>query len=287
MEVVALSQKASFGLRFQANPTKTNVQNTELVGVEAASINLPAGSTGYSFGISFGLTGDTVSLVPLAGTASTADGATATATWSSTIQASPLPGDGDTFTVGSLSDGDYVYTFRTSATLPREVTIGASDSATRDNLMAAINNVSDPHPDVTASGGSGGSILLTANAAGGSYNAITVATSAPATWDTFAATMSGGSDGTSIGSNEADGKDFEGVDLPTLSAVTGILLRVTSGGVKLSDAGDISLLAEAFSASIPGFASVATAGLAIGNPVTIECTSGPAVCDITIVATPA
>lgn len=82
-----------------------------------------------------------------------------------TIQAAQ-PTDGDTMTIGAVT-----YTFRTAASDPGDIGIGASISDTRDNVVDAINDPVDGHPEVSAAF-DGTEIVLTADTPGSAGNEI-------------------------------------------------------------------------------------------------------------------
>jgi hypothetical protein len=105
-------------------------------------------------------------------------------------------GDGDTVTLGGV-----VYTFETGAiNVAYEVLVGASDSDSLDNLIAAINAAAGAgttygtgtvqNPYVSAAAGAGDTVTLTARTTGQSGNLIATTTTIAAA--TLAATLSGG-----------------------------------------------------------------------------------------------
>lgn len=119
-----------------------------------------------------------------------------------TLTFSAQPSDGDTVTIDST-----VYTFKTTLTPTAfEVLRGASATASRDNLVDAINLTGSigtdyaagttEHPTVSAAA-SGSDLLATAETAGTAGNTIaTTETSANLSWG--GATLSGGRDGDQI-----------------------------------------------------------------------------------------
>lgn len=88
------------------------------------------------------------------------------------------------------------------APVPYEVLVGASDSDSLDNLIAAINGAAGAgtlygagtvaHPDVTAAAGAGDTMVVTAIVGGLAGNAVTT-TAALTSGDFAAATLTGGS----------------------------------------------------------------------------------------------
>jgi hypothetical protein len=104
--------------------------------------------------------------------------------------------NGNTVTIGGK-----VYTFRTVISLAYDVLVGATDSDSLDNLIAAINGGAGAgstygtgtvaHPDVSAAAGAGDTLDATARVAGTLANGIgTSATLSAGTWG--AATLTGG-----------------------------------------------------------------------------------------------
>lgn len=127
---------------------------------------------------------------------STAGAVTAGATASGTLTGTTIA-DTNTVTIGSQ-----VYTFQDTLTeADCNVKVGASDSDSLDNLIAAINGAAGSgtlyaaacttHPDVTAAAGAGDTMDVTASAAGANGNAIaTTATLTAGDW--AAVTLTGG-----------------------------------------------------------------------------------------------
>lgn len=123
---------------------------------------------------------------------------------SGTITGTTIAAD-DTVTIGGLT-----YTFVDALTddpetVPFEVLVGASDSDSLDNLIAAINGAAGEgttygtgtteHPSVTASAGAGDTVAIAAQTAGVNGNAID-STSALTDGGFAAVTLTGGVDGT-------------------------------------------------------------------------------------------
>lgn len=131
------------------------------------------------------------------------------------VRAGAVAADGVYTLAGNVSDGDTVtigdrtYTFQsalsTGPTIPDEVFIGVSASASLDNLIAAINGAGGvgttystgtaAHEDVTAAAGTGDTMDVTAAVAGATGNLIaTTEVGANSSWG--AATLTGGSGAT-------------------------------------------------------------------------------------------
>jgi hypothetical protein len=125
------------------------------------------------------------------------DSAAAKATGTLTFTANPH--NNDTVTIGGRT-----YTFKTSlGATAGEVHIGASASASLDNLIAAINNAAGGgtayaaattvHATVTAAAGAGDTMVVTAKANGTAGNAIGTTETFTAAGNVFgASTLSGG-----------------------------------------------------------------------------------------------
>lgn len=101
----------------------------------------------------------------------------------------------------TVSIGGQVYTFKTALstgpTVPNEVLVGASDSDSLDNLIAAINGAAGSgttystgtvaNAFVTAAAGAGDTLVVTAKAAGAAGNGVVLAqTLTSGSWDTSA-----------------------------------------------------------------------------------------------------
>lgn len=98
----------------------------------------------------------------------------------------------ETVTIGSVT-----YTWKASASAANEVTVGASASASIDNLVAAVNNGSGTggvqNPDASAVKASASTMTVTARAAGSAGNSV--ATTETMTNGSFGgATLASGAD---------------------------------------------------------------------------------------------
>jgi hypothetical protein len=133
--------------------------------------------------------------------------------------------NGDTVTIGTKT-----YTLQTVLTnVDGNVLIGATASISIDNLIAAITlgggagtlyaTATTLHPTVTAEGGTGDTMLATANERGTSGNSIaTTETGAAMSWG--AATLLGGVNPKTIGANA---EAFVRKTTSTVATVTGVL----------------------------------------------------------------
>lgn len=108
----------------------------------------------------------------------------------------------------AFSSGLYIFDTALTGRIapPWGVLVGATDSDSIDNLIAAINGsagagtlydtLTPSHPLVTASAGAGDTMVVTADAKGAAANAFTVLTSGPGVCAWGAATLTGGIDAT-------------------------------------------------------------------------------------------
>lgn len=106
-----------------------------------------------------------------------------------TLTLTGQPTAGETVTIGTT-----VYTFRASASLAREVTIGATASDTIDNLVDEINGdgIATADPTCTAAAGAGDTMVATAIIAGAIGNAIATTETMASAGSWGAATLAGG-----------------------------------------------------------------------------------------------
>jgi hypothetical protein len=103
----------------------------------------------------------------------------------------------------TVTIGGQLYTFKTALstgpTVPNEVLVGASDSDSLDNLIAAINGAAgsgttystgtEANAYVTAAAGAGDTAVVTAKAAGAAGNGVTLAqTLTSGSWSSSATT---------------------------------------------------------------------------------------------------
>lgn len=184
------------------------------VGTEGRAA-LPLGNVAYQIDIAFDGSGDVATINLDNGTA-TGDipGVKATGT----ITLTGLPAADETITVNAI-----VYTFKESAALATEITIGADATATAANAASKIA-ANDSAVDAANVAG----VLTIAAAETGEYgNAITLAAAATNV-AVSGATLTGGIDKVVI---TGDGVDALGNAIPTCAAIHAVLITCSSGSV--------------------------------------------------------
>lgn len=276
------SAQGFFGLLSTPEPERTN---SSLAGTQG--VPEQRGSYGdkpiYCIGLEFGKAGDEVTLNPLTGVLS---GASAASAAGITFELVSNPANNDTFTIGST-----VYTFKTTASLVGEVQIGATPSNTASALENEINGYASHPPDpLVGAVAIGQDITLAALAPGPDGNAITLAKSNPASWDGLGPNLIGGSDGTQYEVFEGDGKDCEGLSLPSSDDNPAFLMTVSAGRIKATDGADYSGKAAPVSATFPGHVSFGSDLLSFAGDITISCVampdSGPAFASVQLLLEP-
>lgn len=278
MEVALNSQVAKFGLSLKAEPSKTNVANTQLIGIESGSVILTTGGAGYSIGVSMASTGDECTLDLATGLAATSDtpiSQVETATAAGTIT---LTGNATVTVTGARITGS-----------PLAVSVAVLDTDTAATwagkaraALAAVTAITD----VYTVGGASTAISLTeivpTNNDGTLNIALDNGTCTGITPAASSANTTAGVGGVKFLNSTGDGKDFEGVDLPTMTNVLGILIRVTNGIVTFADAGNTNTITGI--ADAPGyFMAINPGGTGFEGTLTVTASAPSVTWDATLV----
>ena len=180
-----------------------------------SSASLPLGDVAYQIDISFDGSGDVATINLDNGTAT---GDVTGVKASGTITFTGLPVANETITVNAI-----VYTFKATASLDTEITIGADATATAANVVSVVE-ANDSAIDAASVLG----VVTISAAATGEYgNAMTLAETATNT-AVSGATLTGGIDKVVI---TGDGVDALGTAIPTCAAIHGVLVTCSSGSV--------------------------------------------------------
>ena len=195
----------------------------------------------------------------------------------------------------TLTIGTIVYTFKTTLAGAFDVLVGASLSASLDNLKAAINRAAGEgstygygtvaHPQVTATTKTGTTLLIEAKAEGTAANAITT-TSTAATGAWGAVTLAGGID-YSQALTKTSAATGTSVDISALNPAPAVgssadyLIRLTVLAFTAAVEATAHALARfsfpdsvnAFSASIPGPSFAFESPIVAAAPVTVSVNS--------------
>lgn len=236
------SAKATHGLIATFSATGPNVSWTERIGGVPESVNLTAATHGYEMIATLGMEDDTLTIDLAQGSAAiTGPGTTA----SGTLTLSGNAVADETVTIGAKT-----YTWKASvSTTANQVKIGATASDSLDNLIAAINagagsgtvygSATTANSAGTAAAGTGDTLVFTAAAVGTSYNSTaTTESMTNGSWN--AATLTGGANASSL--TGGDGKDNEGNDIPTQSAVDSVRICCNSGQVSINFASTVATI---------------------------------------------
>ena len=232
MDVETNSAFANYGLHFKADPTKTNVTNTVLVGNPATAMLLGSTAAGYSVSATLGTIGDEFTLNPSTGVGSTSD--------------TPVPQVETATAVGTITGSgnatiNVTGALITGSPLVLSVAVLAADTAATwagkvRNAMGLVPAITD----IYTVGGASDSITLTKKAPitnnDGTLNiAIANGTCTGITEDTTSVNTTAGVAGVAFTNNTGDGKDFEGITLTALTDFYGLLIKVISGAVTVTD----------------------------------------------------
>lgn len=193
----------------------TATEFTGSVGVPSSRKSMPLADIAYTIDIEFDGSGGVATINLDNGTASgDVTGVKATGT----ITFTGLPVANETITVRGV-----VYTFKASASLATEITIGADATATAANTASKI----DTNDSLVDAVNVLGVVTISAANTGEYGNAYTLAEAATNT-AVSGAILSGGVDKVVI---TGDGVDALGNALPTATAIHGILVLCTAGSV--------------------------------------------------------
>lgn len=270
MGVTLSNARSVVGLSTVASSDKPGVSYRETIGMAAKQILLDDATAAREIRVTFGSSGD--SLAGNLGGAWTLTGSTTGTRASGTLTLSGNPTDGQTVTIGTK-----VYTFKTTlGATANQVLIGASASASLDNLIAAVNGGSGSgtlysartvaHTLVTAAAGAGDTMVVTAVAYSSSGNAIaTTETLSSGSWG--GSVLAGGV--TPCVAEGADSLDITGDALATANSVDGFELRVHSGSITVyASTGKINSL------GLTGPAVLHLSGTILSGLGTVTVTSG-------------
>jgi hypothetical protein len=156
---------------------------------------------------------------------------------SGTLTLAAQPTNGDTMTIGTKT---YIFVPVGTANADGEISIGADLPAAKLNVVAAINgtdDISPPHPAVTASAFSANNCTITALIGGTIGNAIATTETFTAGTNVFAAaTLGTGTDCPAADTAAAliaaiAANDTQGVSATAIDATTNVLLKSDVAGI--------------------------------------------------------
>lgn len=280
MSVTITNPISRAGLSATARSAMPATAWRETVGTANRTLVLAGTLAAREVAVLFGSSGDSITATSAAGaftgTFSNEEGNTAAGTLTFGANAAATK---------KVTIGTRVYTFVAALTAANQVLIGASASASLDNLIAAINAAAGAGTTYgtgtvanalgTAAAGAGDTLVFTTTALHSSGNAIATTTDvASAAWG--AATLAGGVTPSTLEGYAAT--DPTGAALPALASIQGIEVACLAGGVSLT----IGTKVVALAIPATGVFSYATPASASPGAITLAATAADTVAQLTI-----
>ncbi len=225
MPINSNSARATYGLRATADPTKTQVAGSVVIGVEAATLNLTSATKAYCVSATLASASDTLTINTATGIATigttpvlqvetatvvAASGATSSGNLAVTVTAAGVTGSPLAFSVALVSGVD------TTATLIAEKIRTAFNAST---ALVALYTV----------GGTGADITLTQKVAANNDSTLNIAIAADLGVSAIVSSVNttAGVGGVVLTNNTGDGKDFQGISLGSMTKIHGFIFKNT------------------------------------------------------------
>jgi hypothetical protein len=224
--------RAFYGLVANGTPTKTNVANEQQIGLSTQTIELTGATKAYCVSATLATAGDTLTIDTETGIA--------------TIGTTPVA-QVETATVvaaaGATSNGNLAVTVTaarvTGSPLAFSVALTTATHTTATLIAGAIRTAFNANAALTAVytvGGSGANVTLTETDPENNDATLNIAITAGLGVSAIVSSTNttAGVGGVKLTNNTGDGKDFEGVSLGTMTAISGVMIKVVSGLVSFT-----------------------------------------------------
>jgi len=228
MSITANSARAIYGLRASADPTKTQVAGSVVIGVESTTLNLTGATKAYCVSATLGGLPQTLTIDMGTGIATIGSAPVSQVETATVVAGAGATSNGNlavTVTAARVTGSPLVFSVALTTATHTTATLIAGAIRTAFNANAAL-------VAVYTVGGSGANVTLTETDPENNDATLNIAITAGLGVSAIVSSTNTttGVGGVKLTNNTGDGKDFEGVSLGSdMATLFGVLIKSTEG----------------------------------------------------------